>query len=109
MGFWHRYYGIPAVKFLRLADMKVHTRNDMVVVQGKMPFRSVGGLKDTPTLQINSANAADMERVLRVRWDEEEDDENGGNQEVQEQENASPATTMVGSRTPQSLILPDFA
>ena len=64
-----------------------------------MPFRSVGGLKDTPTLQINSANAADMERVLRVRWDEEEDDENGGNQEVQEQENASPAPTMVGSRT----------
>ena len=87
------------VKFLRLSNKTVYTRNDMVVVQGKMPFRSVGGLKESPTLQINSANAANLDLLYNARWDEEdEDDQTPTPNNTQATDVPSPAGTVVGAR-----------
>ena len=43
----------------------------MVVTQGVMPYRSVGGLKTA--LQVKSIDAADLDIMFNVRWDEHED------------------------------------
>ena len=47
----------------------------MVVTQGTMPYRSVGGLKDSlqKSLQVKSVDAEDLEIMFNVRWDEHED------------------------------------
>ena len=59
------------IRFLRLSNRKVYVRNDMVVTQGVMPYRSVGGLKTA--LQVKSIDAADLDIMFNVRWDEHED------------------------------------
>ena len=55
------------IRFLRLSNRKVYVRNDMVVTQGVMPYRSVGGLKTA--LQVKSIDAADLDIIFNVRWD----------------------------------------
>ena len=59
------------IRFLRLSNRKVYVRNDMVVTQGVMPYRSVGGFKTA--LQVKSIDAADLDIMFNVRWDEHED------------------------------------
>ena len=60
------------VRFLRLKDKRVFTRQDVVVHQDTMPFRGVGGLVKSPTFHVNATAVPDADLIMSVRWDLDE-------------------------------------